>query len=151
MSTAIAIRESMNIAARIQSGDLETVTLNKRGKQGDLNALMAFGSRDARIAMSQGLMLKQIENSQFRPFVRNLTSAKLLSDEVMGLIGYKLGTSGPIKAEVMEDFCQQALHALNAKLAKTGKSVKDLKGEKLFYANILRFIVGDMEDIVVEA
>lgn len=149
MSNAIAIRSNTEVAEVIMSGN--SVAINKRGKQGSLSALLAFGSKDHRQAVSQGITIRNIQNKTYRPFVNDLKASKLLSDEVMGLIGYKLGETGPIKGEVMEDFCNQALHALKAKLAKTNKSINDLKGEKRFYATMLQYICGDMDDIVVEA
>ncbi len=149
MSYEIVIKHSTEVATGFENGGFSAI--NKRGKLGDTNALLAFGSKDARQTAAQGRMFMQRQNGQFRPFVRNLTSAKLLSEEVMGLIGYNLGTNGPISNEVMEDFSKQALHAIKAKLAKTDKKLADLKGEKRFYATMLQAIVGDTEAMVIEA
>jgi hypothetical protein len=128
--------------------------INKRGKMGSLAALMAFGTKDQRLATSQGLHIKQIINKQYRPFVRDFMASKMLADETLGLISYKVGDTGPIRDEVMSEFCAQALHALEAKLArgKTPKRIDDLKGEKLYYAKMLEFICkADREALTIEA
>lgn len=151
-SNITVYKSAMHLANIVESGG--TVSINKREKQGSLTTLLAFGSRDARISVAQGITIKQILNHQYRPFVRDFEASKLLSDETLGLIGYKLGASGPIKDEVMGDWASQALHALEVKLAraKTPKRIDDLKGEKLFFAKLLQFIVGgNREDLVIEA
>jgi len=146
------IKSNVINAESILSGGVGVI--NKRGKVGSLAALMAFGSKDERQATSQGIYIKQILNKQYRPFVRDFMASKMLSDETLGLISYKVGDTGPIRDEVMTDFCGQALHALEVKLAKakTPKRIDDLKGEKLFFAKMLEFIVkADREALTIDA
>lgn len=151
-SNITVYKSALQLANAIESGG--TVSINKRGKQGSLTSLLAFGSRDQRLSVSQGITIKQILNHQYRPFIREFESAKLLSEETLGIIGCRLGAAGPVKDEIMGDWASQALYALEIKLAKakTPKRIDDLKGEKLFYAKLLQFIVGgNRDDLVIEA
>lgn len=146
------IKSNVQNAAIILEGGQGVI--NKRGKMGSLAALIAFGSKDERLCASQGVHIKQILNKTYRPFIRDFMASKLLSEETLGLITYRIGESGPIKDEAMTDFCGQALHAIEAKLArgKTPKRIDDLKGEKLYYAKMLEFICkADRAALTIEA
>lgn len=142
--------QSMQIAIidNAQAGGL--VTMNAKGKAGTFARAIAFGNREARTNLAAGLMLKQLQNGQYRPLVNDILTCGLIPKANLDWVAAGIPTTGAVNKEVLVNLCKQVKQVYDAKRTKTGDAVV-LKGEKAFVFGFIAAIVADTTSEVVEA
>ena len=142
--------QNMQIAIidNAQAGGL--VTMNAKGKAGTFARAIAFGNREARTNLAAGLMLKQLQNGQYRPLVTDILTCGLIPKANLDWVAASIPTSGAVTKEVLVNLCKQVKTVYDTKRTKNGDAVV-LKGEKAFVFGFVSAIVADMTNEVVEA
>jgi hypothetical protein len=142
--------QSMQIAIidNAQSGGL--VTMTARGKVGTFARAIAFGNREARTNLAAGLMLKQLQNGQYRPLVNDILTCGLIPKANIDWVAASIPAQGSVSKEVLVNLCKQVKQVYDAKRTKNGDPVV-LKGEKAFVFGFISAIVADTTNEVVEA
>jgi hypothetical protein len=142
--------QNMQIAIidNAQAGGL--VTMNAKGKAGTFARAIAFGNREARTNLAAGLMLKQLQNGQYRPLVTDILTCGLIPKANLDWVAASIPTSGAVSKEVLVNLCKQVKTVYDTKRTKNGDAVV-LKGEKAFVFGFVSAIVADMTNEVVEA
>lgn len=131
-----------------QSGGL--VTMNAKGKAGTFARAIAFGNREARTNLAAGLMLKQLQNGQYRPLVNDILTCGLIPKANLDWVAAGIPSTGAVNKEVLVNLCKQVKSVYDAKRTKNGDAVV-LKGEKAFVFGFVSAIVADVAQEVVEA
>lgn len=144
MSNALQIQ----IYENASNGGL--VTMNAKGKSGSFARAIAFASREARQNLSAGLMLKQLQNGQYRPLVNDILTCGLIPKANLDWVSASIPQSGAVNKETLISLCRQVKGVYDNKRTKNGDPVV-LKGEKAFVMGFVSAIVADQESAVVEA
>jgi hypothetical protein len=131
-----------------QAGGL--VTMNAKGKAGTFARAIAFGNREARTNLAAGLMLKQLQNGQYRPLVTDILTCGLIPKANLDWVAAGIPAQGAVTKEVLVNLCKQVKGVYDTKKTKNGDAVV-LKGEKAFVFGFVSAIVADMTNEVVEA
>ena len=142
--------QNMQIAIidNAQAGGL--VTMTAKGKVGTFARAIAFGNREARTNLAAGLMLKQLQNGQYRPLVTDILTCGLIPKANLDWVAAGIPTQGAVSKEVLTNLCRQVKQVYDAKRTKNGDAVV-LKGEKAFVFGFVSAIVADTTNEVVEA
>lgn len=141
--------QSMQIAIidNAQAGGL--VTMTAKGKVGTFARAIAFGNREARTNLAAGLMLKQLQNGQYRPLVNDILTCGLIPKANIDWVSASIPAQGGVTKEVLVNLCKQVKQVYDAKRTKNGDPVT-LKGEKAFVFGFISAIVADTTSDVVE-
>ena len=131
-----------------QSGGL--VTMNAKGKSGTFARAIAFGNREARTNLAAGLMLKQLQNGQYRPLVNDILTCGLVPKANLPWVSAGIPTHGAVSKEILTNLCHQVKQVYDTKRTKNGDLVT-LKGEKAFVFGFISAIVADITSEVIEA
>lgn len=149
MSNQITVQDlQLSIYDNAASGGL--VTMNAKGKSGSFARAIAFASREARQNLSAGMMLKQLQNGQYRPLVTDILSCGLIPKANLDWVSASIPASGPINKDILVGLCKQVKGVYDNKRTKTGDLVT-LKGEKAFVFGFIQAIVADVAQTTVEA
>ena len=142
--------QSMQIAIidNAQSGGL--VTMNAKGKAGTFARAIAFGNREARTNLAAGLMLKQLQNGQYRPLVNDILTCGLIPKANLDWVAAGIPSTGAVNKEVLVNLCKQVKSVYDAKRTKNGDPVV-LKGEKAFVFGFVSAIVADVTETTIDA
>lgn len=138
----------LSIIDNAQNGGL--VTMNAKGKSGSFSRAIAFASREARQNLAAGLMLKQLQNGQYRPLVNDILTCGLIPKANLDWVSASIPTSGAVNKDTLIGLCRQVKGVYDNKRTKNGDPVV-LKGEKAFVFGFIQAIVADMESVTVEA
>lgn len=141
---------SMQIAIidNAQNGGL--VTMNAKGKSGSFSRAIAFASREARQNLAAGLMLKQLQNGQYRPLVNDILTCGLIPKANLDWVAAGIPTNGAVSKDALIGLCRQVSHVYENKRNKAGERVV-LKGEKAFVMGFIQAIVSDVTESTVDA
>ena len=131
-----------------QAGGL--VTMNAKGKAGTFARAIAFGNREARTNLAAGLMLKQLQNGQYRPLVNDILTCGLIPKANLDWVAAGIPSTGAVNKEVLVNLCKQVKSVYDAKRTKNGDPVV-LKGEKAFVFGFVSAIVADVTETTIEA
>lgn len=126
------------------------VTMNAKGKSGSFARAIAFASREARHNLSAGLMLKQLQNGQYRPLVNDILTCGLIPKANLDWVAAGIPASGAVNKDTLVGLCRQVKQVYDNKRTKNGDPVV-LKGEKAFVMNFVAAIVADQDAAIVEA
>ena len=142
--------QSMQIAIidNAQNGGL--VTMNAKGKSGTFARAIAFGNREARTNLAAGLMLKQLQNGQYRPLVNDILTCGLIPKANLPWVSAGIPATGAVTKDTLINLCAQVKGVYDAKKTKNGDPVV-LKGEKAFVFGFISAIVADTTVDTVEA
>jgi hypothetical protein len=142
--------QSMQIAIidNAQNGGL--VTMNAKGKAGTFARAIAFGNREARSNLAAGLMLKQLQNGQYRPLVNDILTCGLIPKANLDWVAAGIPSTGAVNKEVLVNLCKQVKGVYDTKKTKNGDPVV-LKGEKAFVFGFVSAIVADVTETTIEA
>lgn len=142
--------QSMQIAIidNAQSGGL--VTMNAKGKAGTFARAIAFGNREARTNLAAGLMLKQLQNGQYRPLVNDILTCGLIPKANLDWVAAGIPSTGAVNKEVLVNLCKQVKSVYDTKKTKNGDPVT-LKGEKAFVFGFVSAIVADVTETTIDA
>ena len=149
MSNQITVQDlQLSIYNNAESGGM--VTMNAKGKSGSFARAIAFASREARQNLSAGMMLKQLQNGQYRPLVSDILSCGLIPKANLDWVSASIPASGPINRETHFGLCKQVKTVYDNKRTKNGDPVA-LKGEKAFVMGFVQAIVADVADTTIDA
>lgn len=149
MSNQITVQDlQLSIYNNAESGGM--VTMNTKGKSGSFARAIAFASREARQDLSKGMMLKQLQNGQYRPLVSDILSCGLIPKANLDWVSASIPASGPINRETLIGLCKQVKTVYDNKRTKNGDPVA-LKGEKAFVMGFVKAIVADVADTTIDA
>jgi hypothetical protein len=149
MSNQITVQDlQLSIYNNAESGGM--VTMNAKGKSGSFARAIAFASREARQNLSAGMMLKQLQNGQYRPLVSDILSCGLIPKANLDWVSASIPASGPINRETLIGLCKQVKTVYDNKRTKNGDPVA-LKGEKAFVMGFVQAIVADVADTTIDA
>lgn len=142
--------QSMQIAIidNAQNGGL--VTMNAKGKAGTFARAIAFGNREARSNLAAGLMLKQLQNGQYRPLVNDILTCGLIPKANLDWVAAGIPSTGAVNKEVLVNLCKQVKGVYDTKKTKNGDPVV-LKGEKAFVFGFVSAIVADVTETTIDA
>ena len=149
MSSQITVQDlQLSIYNNAESGGM--VTMNAKGKSGSFARAIAFASREARQNLSAGMMLKQLQNGQYRPLVSDILSCGLIPKANLDWVSASIPASGPINRDTLIGLCKQVKTVYDNKRTKNGDPVA-LKGEKAFVMGFVQAIVADVADTTIDA
>jgi hypothetical protein len=126
------------------------VTMNAKGKSGSFARAIAFASRESRQNLSAGLMLKQLQNGQYRPLVNDILTCGLIPKANLDWVAAGIPSAGAVNKETLVNLCRQVKGVYDNKRTKNGDPVV-LKGEKAFVMGFVSAIVADQAAEVVNA
>ena len=138
----------ISIIDNAQNGGL--VTMNAKGKSGSFSRAIAFGNREARTNLAAGLMLKQLQNGQYRPLVNDILTCGLIPKANLPWVSAGIPATGAVTKDTLINLCAQVKQVYDTKRNKNGDAVV-LKGEKAFVFGFISAIVADTTSEVVEA
>lgn len=149
MSNQITVQDlQLSIYDNAANGGL--VTMNAKGKSGSFARAIAFASREARQNLSAGMMLKQLQNGQYRPLVADILSCGLIPKANIDWVSASIPQSGPVNRDTLIGLCKQVKTVYDNKRTKSGDPVT-LKGEKAFVMGFVQAIVADVASTTVDA
>lgn len=131
-----------------QNGGL--VTMNAKGKTGSFSRAIAFASREARQNLAAGLMLKQLQNGQYRPLVNDILTCGLIPKANLDWVSASIPATGAVNKDTLIGLCKQVKTVYDNKRTKNGDPVT-LKGEKAFIMGFVAAIVSDTTETTVDA
>ena len=138
----------ISIIENAQNGGL--VTMNAKGKAGTFARAIAFGNREARTNLAAGLMLKQLQNGQYRPLVNDILTCGLIPKANLDWVAAGIPQTGAVNKEVLVNLCKQVKGVYDTKKTKNGDAVV-LKGEKAFVFGFIAAIVADVTETTIDA
>lgn len=138
----------LSIIENAQNGGL--VTMNAKGKSGSFARAIAFASREARQNLSAGLMLKQLQNGQYRPLVNDILTCGLIPKANLDWVAAGIPSTGSVNKDTLVGLCKQVKQVYDTKRTKNGDPIV-LKGEKAFVMGFVQAIVADVEVSTVDA
>lgn len=138
----------ISIIDNAQAGGL--VTMNAKGKAGTFARAIAFGNREARTNLAAGLMLKQLQNGQYRPLVNDILTCGLIPKANLDWVAAGIPSTGAVNKEVLVNLCKQVKGVYDTKKTKNGDPVV-LKGEKAFVFGFIAAIVADTTETTIDA
>lgn len=139
---------ALSVINNAEAGNL--VTFNAKGKQGSFARAIAFASRDTRNMLASGLMLKHLQNGQYRPVVNDILTCGLIPKANIDWVKAGIPETGPINKETLVNLCRQVKSVYDNKRTKDGEPVT-LKGEKAFMFGFVQAIVNDQATDTIEA
>lgn len=149
MSNQITAQDlQLSIYNNAESGGM--VTMNAKGKSGSFARAIAFASREARQNLSAGMMLKQLQNGQYRPLVADILSCGLIPKANLDWVTASIPSTGPINKDTLIGLCRQVKGVYDNKRTKNGDPVA-LKGEKAFVMGFIQAVVADVADTTIDA
>ena len=149
MSSQITVQDlQLSIYNNAESGGM--VTMNAKGKSGSFARAIAFASREGRQNLSAGMMLKQLQNGQYRRLVSDILSCGLIPKANLDWVSASIPASGPINRDTLIGLCKQVKTVYDNKRTKNGDPVA-LKGEKAFVMGFVQAIVADVADTTIDA
>lgn len=131
-----------------QNGGL--VTMNAKGKTGSFSRAIAFASREARQNLAAGLMLKQLQNGQYRPLVNDILTCGLIPKANLDWVSASIPATGAVNKDTLIGLCKQVKTVYDNKRTKNGDPVT-LKGEKAFIMGFVAAIVSDTAESTIDA
>ncbi len=142
--------QAMQITVYENAANGGLVTMNAKGKSGSFARAIAFASREARQNLSAGLMLKQLQNGQYRPLVNDILTCGLIPKANLDWVSAGIPSAGAVNKETLVNLCRQVKGVYDNKRTKNGDPVV-LKGEKAFVMGFVSAIVADQAAEVVNA
>lgn len=142
--------QAMQITVYENAANGGLVTMNAKGKSGSFARAIAFASRESRQNLSAGLMLKQLQNGQYRPLVNDILTCGLIPKANLDWVAAGIPSAGAVNKETLVNLCRQVKGVYDNKRTKNGDPVV-LKGEKAFVMGFVSAIVADQAAEVVNA
>lgn len=138
----------LSIIENAQNGGL--VTMNAKGKSGSFARAIAFAGREQRTNLAAGLMLKQLQNGQYRPLVNDILTCGLIPKANLDWVAASIPATGAVNKDTLIGLCRQVSNVYANKRTKNGDPVV-LKGEKAFIMGFVAAIVADTAESTVDA
>lgn len=149
MSNQITVQDlQLSIYDNAANGGL--VTMNAKGKSGSFSRAIAFASREVRSNIAAGMMLKQLQNGQYRPLVTDILSCGIIPKANLDWVSASIPSTGPINKDTLIGLCRQVKSVYDNKRTKNGDPVA-LKGEKAFVFGFIQAIVADVAETTIDA
>jgi hypothetical protein len=149
MSNQITVQDlQLSIYDNASNGG--AVTMNAKGKSGSFSRAIAFASREVRSNIAAGMMLKQLQNGQYRPLVTDILSCGLIPKANLDWVSASIPSTGPINKDTLIGLCRQVKSVYDNKRTKNGDPVA-LKGEKAFVFGFIQAIVADVAETTIDA
>lgn len=124
-----------------------------KAKFGTIAKLVMVGNKASREAYGAGLYAEQMQNGQYKPFVRDLLQSPIFTKQVREALDYIASAGGEsVTKEKLVAMCRLADHTIRNKLADN----KSVKGEALKYYSIVQAVltaadsVETVEEVVSE-
>ncbi len=144
MSNALAL----SVINNAEAGNM--VTFNAKGKTGSFARAIAFANRETRNMLASGMMLKYLQNGQYRPIVNDILTCGLVPKANADWVRAGIPETGPVSKDILVNLCRQVKTVIESKRTKAGEPVM-LKGEKLFMFGFVSAIVNDQATDTIEA
>ena len=149
MSNQITVQDlQLSIYNNAENGGM--VTMNAKGKSGSFARAIAYASREVRQNISAGMMLKQLQNGQYRPLVTDILSCGLIPKANLDWVSASIPSTGPVNKDTLIGLCRQVKGVYDNKRTKNGDPVV-LKGEKAFVMGFVQAIVADVAEVTIDA